>query len=107
MRRIAGVCVALLVGLAGSCGDDGDGQAQTIEPTSETTGDDSTDAEDPEPTGEDTTTTAETPSEADLEAIALQLDELPDGYTVDEPAGDEESDNRICGIDPTPGLSCR
>ena len=70
-----------MLGLAllGACGDDGDGHGRTLE----STGDTSSTA------GEETTTTTEAPT--DLDAVVLQLDELPTGYTLD--AQNEESDD--------------
>jgi hypothetical protein len=98
MRRIAGVYLVAGLCLVGSCADEGDSQEQTLEPTSEETDDGSTTTAKDKAT---TTTTTEPPAETDLNAVVLQLEEMPTGYAVDASADDETGDDDICGEDPT------
>lgn len=78
MRRPAAILVVLTLLFAGACGDD------------------STDAEDPVGSGEDTTAPSsggDATSEDALHDKLLTVDDLPEGWTVDPSADDDSGDD--------------
>lgn len=89
MKRLVSVLAVAALVAAGCGGGDDDGQARTVEPPTTTT---------TEPS-EDTTTTTAAP--AALDAVVLQLGDLPTGWSVSPPDEEEDTSDDFCdGADP-------
>lgn len=89
MKRLLGLLSVAALVCAGCGGDDGDGQARTVEASTTTT---------TEPS-EDSTTTSAAP--AALDAVVLQLTDMPTGWSVAPPDEDDDDSDDFCdGADP-------
>jgi hypothetical protein len=90
VRRLPAVILvggALIAGCGG--GDDADGQARTVDPTSTTVKEKAS-----------TTTTASS-KDVDLDQVVVQLSDLPTGWSVSPPDSEDETDDSFCeGQDP-------
>lgn len=93
MRRnvfIAGLASLTLV--LGSCGDDSDERAQTVDPA---------DTAAPASEPEDTPEAEPEPEDFDVETALLTLDDMPSGWTQDssDTPSDADDDAALCGVE--------